>query len=187
MDQMLHLFDLLQHEIDDLYAAEEQIIEALPNMIGKATNPKLKTALTQHLAVTRQQKERLERIRQMLTDGDARKEPGFLERIFGSKKCKGTEGLIKEGEHIMKQKMAPEVMDAAIIAAAQKIEHYEICGYGTARAFAMQLGLSKIEDLLKQTLDEEYDADDTLSELAFFDVNLDAQDVGSQYQKRRLN
>lgn len=175
MEQMLHLFDLLEHEINDLYSAEEQILEALPKMIEKATNPRLKDALTRHLSVTRQQKERLDTIRELLSAGDKRKEPGLLEKIFGKTKCKGTEGLIKEGEHMMKQKMAPEVMDAAIIAAAQKIEHYEICGYGTARAFAMQLELSKIEDLLKQTLDEEYEADATLSELAFFAINLEAR------------
>lgn len=85
----------------------------------------------------------------------------------------------------MKQNMAPEVMDAAIIAAAQKIEHYEISAYGTARAYAMQLGISEVESLLKQTLDEEYLADDNLSELAYLDVNLEAE-VPNSPNKRRL-
>jgi ferritin-like metal-binding protein YciE len=185
MEQLLNLHDLLQHEVDDLYSAEEQIIDALPKMIEKAANPRLKAALTDHLAVTRKQKDRLEKVKKILSDGTEKKEPGFLERIFGSTKCKGTEGLIKEGEHIMKQEMAPEVKDAAIIAAAQKIEHYEICGYGTARAFAMQLGLSEVEHLLTETLNEEYEADDNLSELAFFDVNLDAEGGGTITHKRR--
>ncbi len=172
---MINLYDLLEHEINDLYSAEEQIIEALPKMIEKAENPRLKAALNEHLTITKGHKDRLDQVKKILLAGEQEKKPGFLEKIFGSSKCKGTEGLIKEGEHMIKQNMSPEVRDAAIIAAAQKIEHYEICGYGTARAYAMQLGLSKIEGLLKQTLDEEYEADDKLSELAFFDVNLDAE------------
>lgn len=170
---MLDLRDLLQHEIDDLYSAEEQIIEALPKMIEKATNPALRQALNQHLQVTKGQKERLDKVKKLLESTE--KEPGFLEKIFGSAKCKGTEGLIKEGEKIMGEKMDNKVKDAAIIAAAQKIEHYEICGYGTARAYAMQLGLSEVENLLTATLNEEYEADDSLTALAFFDVNLQAE------------
>lgn len=87
----------------------------------------------------------------------------------------------------MKQEMAFKVLYAAIIASAQKIEHFEICGYGTARAFAMQLGLSEVENLLMQTLNEEYDADDSLSENAFSDVNFDAEDGGTITHKRRSN
>lgn len=180
---MLNLRDLLQHEIDDLFSAEEQIIAALPKMIEKATNPALKQALSDHLKVTEKQKVRLDRIKSLMVGGTEAKEPGFLEKIFGGTKCKGMEGLIKEGEHLMKQDMDAEVKDAAIIASAQKIEHYEICGYGTARAYAMQLELTEVEGLLTETLNEEYDADDSLTALAFFDVNLQAEN-GSEKQER---
>jgi ferritin-like metal-binding protein YciE len=173
MDKMLDLRDLLQHEIDDLYSAEEQIIEALPKMMEKATNPALRQALNQHLQVTKGQKDRLDKVRKLLEAEN--KEPGFLEKIFGPPKCKGTEGLIKEGEKLMKEDMESSVRDAAIIASAQKIEHYEISSYGTARAYAMQLGLSEVESLLTATLNEEYEADDSLTALAFFDVNLQAE------------
>lgn len=182
MEQLLNLRDLLQHEIDDLYSAEEQIIEALPKMAEHATNPGLKQALNDHLEVTRRQKDRLDKVKRLLSDGE-KKDPGILERIFGGSKCKGTEGLIKEGEHLMKQHMEPEVKDAAIIAAAQKIEHYEICGYGTARAYAMQLELSEVEALLTETLNEEYEADDSLTALAFFDVNLEAEHPDARAQR----
>jgi ferritin-like metal-binding protein YciE len=181
MEQMLDLYDLLQHEIEDLYSAEEQIIAALPKMVENAANPALKKALQQHLEITKKQKARLDTIKKRMTENEqSSKKPGLLEQIFGGAKCKGMEGLIKEGEHLMKQNMEPEVKDAAIIASAQKIEHYEICGYGTARAYAMQLQLSEVEELLTQTLNEEYDADDNLTALAFFDVNLEAENPGRE-------
>jgi len=109
-------------------------------------------------------------------ESESKAKPGLMERIFGSNtKCKGTEGLIKEAEHIMKQTTEDiSVKDAAIIGAAQKIEHYEISGYGTARAFAMQLGLSQVEKLLAETLDEEHEADNELNGLALFGVNAEA-------------
>jgi ferritin-like metal-binding protein YciE len=100
----------------------------------------------------------------------------MLEKLFGGTKCKGTEGLIKEGEKMMGEDMEDKVRDAAIIASAQKIEHYEISGYGTARAYAMQLGFEDIEQLLTETLNEEYEADDNLTALALFDVNLQASE-----------
>lgn len=184
MEPMLDLRDLLQHEIDDLYSAEEQIIAALPKMIEQAGNPGLKQALTEHLEITKQQKDRLDQVNKLMNNNaNESKEPGFLEALFGGKKCKGMEGLIKEGEHLMKQNMDAEVKDAAIIASAQKIEHYEICGYGTARAYAMQLGLSQVEELLTETLNEEYDADDNLTALAFFDVNLEAEHPDRRAQR----
>jgi ferritin-like metal-binding protein YciE len=175
MEQLLNLRDLLEHEIEDLYSAEEQIIAALPKMVEQSSNPALKQALQEHLEVTKQQKDRLDKVKKLLANGEPAKEPGWLEKIFGGTTCKGTEGLIKEGEHLMKQPMEAEVKDAAIIASAQKIEHYEICGYGTARAYAMQLELSEVEALLTETLNEEYEADDNLTALAFFDVNLEAE------------
>jgi len=175
MEQLLTLRELLQHEIDDLYSAEEQIIEALPKMVEAATSPELKSALKNHLIVTKKQKARLDQIRKLM-ESEHKGEPGLMEKIFGSNtKCKGTEGLIKEAEHIMKQTTEDSsVKDAAIIGAAQKIEHYEISGYGTARAFAMQLGLSQVEQLLAATLNEEHEADNELNGLALFGVNAEA-------------
>jgi ferritin-like metal-binding protein YciE len=178
MAQMLNLNDLLKHEVDDLLSAEEQIIEALPKMVEKATEPQLKKALNEHLQVTKTHKERIQKVKTLLENrsDESKSEPGLLEKIFGGTKCKGTEGLIKEGEKLMGENMDNKVRDAAIIAAAQKIEHYEISGYGTARAYAMQLGFDDIEQLLTQTLNEEYEADDNLTALALFDVNLQASE-----------
>jgi len=178
MAQMVNLQVLLKHEVDDLLSAEEQIIEALPKMIEKATQPQLKKALNEHLQVTKNQKERIQKVKSILESksNEEKSEPGLLEKLFGGTKCKGTEGLIKEGEKLMGENMDSKVRDAAIIAAAQKIEHYEISGYGTARAYAMQLGFEDVEQLLTETLNEEYEADDNLTALALFDVNLQASD-----------
>jgi ferritin-like metal-binding protein YciE len=178
MGQMLNLRHLLQHEVEDLNSAEDQIIEALPQMIEMSTSPELKKALNEHLKVTREQKKRLEKVQQALTRG-ANQENGtgksFFERIFGGgTKCKGMEGLIKEGQKMMSEDMDPQVRDAAIIASCQKIEHYEISGYGTARAYANQLNLVEVERLLQTTLNEEYKADDLLTVLALQKVNADA-------------
>jgi ferritin-like metal-binding protein YciE len=178
MAQMVNLQDLLKHEVDDLLSAEEQIIDALPKMVEKATQPQLKKALNEHLQVTKNQKERIQKVKTILESksNEEKSEPGLLEKLFGGTKCKGTEGLIKEGEKLMGENMDSKVRDAAIIAAAQKIEHYEISGYGTARAYAMQLGFEDVEQLLTETLNEEYEADDNLTALALFDVNLQASD-----------
>jgi ferritin-like metal-binding protein YciE len=178
MAQMVNLQDLLKHEVEDLLSAEEQIIDALPKMIEKATLPQLKKALNEHLEITKSQKERIQKVKSLLENKskEQKSEPGLLEKLFGGTKCKGTEGLIKEGEKLMGENMDDKVRDAAIIAAAQKIEHYEISGYGTARAYAMQLGFEDIEQLLSETLSEEYDADDNLTALALFDVNLQASE-----------
>lgn len=184
MEKLVNLRELLEHEIDDLYSAEEQIIEALPKMVEKAGNPELKKALNDHLNVTKAQKDRLDKVKKLLETG-GKTEPGILEKLFGGTKCKGTEGLIKEGEKLMGEGMEPAVRDAAIIASAQKIEHYEISGYGTARAYAMQLGLSEVESLLTETLNEEYEADDNLTALALFDVNLDAQERAQQVKGKK--
>lgn len=190
MATLLNLRDLLQHEIEDLYSAEEQIIEALPKMVDKASDRDLKAALTEHLKVTKQQKVRLDKVQQLLKKGteENTEQKGFLERMFGgSTKCKGTEGLIKEGEKMMGEEMGSKVMDAAIIASAQKIEHYEISGYGTARAYATQLGLTEVAGLLETTLNEEYKADDALTTLALSKVNVEAQGKGSKVPKGITN
>lgn len=174
---MINLRDLLVHEIQDLYSAEEQIIEALPSMIEKANNNQLKKALQDHLKVTEKQKDRLDQVKKLLGTEEGGESKGMFSKLFGggSQKCKGTEGLIKEGEKMMAENMTTEVRDAAIIASAQKIEHYEICGYGTARAFARELNLGDVAGLLEQTLNEEYDADDLLTELAVGRLNEEAE------------
>ena len=125
MEQVIDLKDLLKHEIMDLHSAEKQIIDALPSMIEKAGNDKLKAALRDHLKVTEKQKERLEEIQQLMGDESSAEENGerrgFFSRLFsGEEKCKGMEGLIKEGEKLMGADMSPEASDAAIIGAAQK-------------------------------------------------------------------
>jgi ferritin-like metal-binding protein YciE len=172
---MLNLRDLLHHEIQDLYSAEEQIIEALPKVIAKAGDRELKKALTDHLKVTREQQQRLDKVKKLLGT-ETPEQKSFLERIFGSgTKCKGTEGLIKEMEKMMAEDMDPKVLDAAIIAGTQKIEHYEISGYGTARAYARELGLTAVAKLLEETLNEEYAADDALTSLALNKVNVEAE------------
>jgi ferritin-like metal-binding protein YciE len=170
--------------VQDLYSAEEQIIKALPKMVEKANNNQLKKALQEHLKVTEQQKKRLDEVKHLLLsesenpeqDGQSK---GFFSKLFsGSKqKCRGVEGLIEEGEKVMGENMTPEVLDAAIIACAQKIEHYEICGYGTARAYALELNLRDVAELLEETLDEEYEADDALTDLAVGRLNEEAQNA----------
>jgi ferritin-like metal-binding protein YciE len=185
MEKMKDLKDLLIHEIDDLYSAEEQIIEALPSMIEKAKNGKLVTALKDHLKVTEQQKARLDEVKQLLvgdSDEDASEQggqKGFFGGFFGASgkkhECLGMKGLIEEGEKVMGEDMSPKVLDAAIIASAQKIEHYEICGYGTARAYARELNLGQVAERLEETLDEEYEADDLLTDLAVGGLNEEAE------------
>jgi ferritin-like metal-binding protein YciE len=179
MENMNQLRDLLKHEVEDLCSAEDQIIEALPKMIDKANSRSLKDALTDHLTVTEQQRERLDKVLELLNKNNNEEDDnngGFLSGLFGGggKKCKAMEGIIKEGESIMKEDMSPEVSDAAIIASAQKVEHYEIASYGTARAYAQELKLEMVEGLLKETLDEEYEADDLLTELAESRINVKA-------------
>lgn len=181
MEKIINLKDLLKHEILDLYSAEEQIIEGLPKMIEKASDAELKEALNNHLQVTMTHKERLDDIKKVLLEED--EDPGtegngFFSNLFGgvdSVTCKGTEGLIKEAGKMMGEDMTTEVMDAAIIGAAQKIEHYEIAGYGTAHAYAKELGLDYVASLLMQTLNEEYEADDALTELAVGQLNIEAE------------
>lgn len=174
------LDELLKHELKDLFSAETQIVDALPQMIEAANNNKLKKALQDHLEVTKKQRDRLNEIQDLL--GEKKMESsrkGFFANLFkgneGEEHCKAMEGLIKEGNTLLSEDMSNEVMDAAIIAAAQKIEHYEISSYGTARAYALQLQLNDVAKLLETTLQEEYDADDSLTVLALSDVNLEAE------------
>lgn len=198
METMINLNDLLKHEILDLYSAEEQIIEAMPAMIEKAKNPELKKALREHLRITEEQKKRLDKVKEFFGEGEGQgngESKGFFSRLFGGssggEKCRGMEGLITEGEKIMAADITDEALDAAIIASAQKIEHYEICGYGTARAFARELQLAEVERLLSQTLAEEYQSDDLLTALAVGKLNLEAEmadgmESGSSARSNRI-
>ncbi len=185
MEKMNDLKDLLKHEIEDLYSVEEQIVDSLPAMIEKADNKTLKASLSEHLRVTETQKKRLDQVQKILNEGNSdeknsEKKKGFLSGLFGGSKhkCKGMEGIIDECKKVMSTDMNPEVMDAAIIACAQKVEHYEICGYGTARSYARELNLPQVVSLLEQTLNEEYEADDKLTILAESRINKQAETAG---------
>jgi len=153
------LHDLFVHEIKDLYYAEKQLVKALPKMAKLASNPKLKQAITSHHEETQIHVDRLEQIFQSL-DMAAR---GI--------KCAAMDGLIEEANETVGEIEDPEVRDAAIIASAQRVEHYEIAAYGSARAFARRLGLSDAVALLTETIDEEGAADKTLTKIAESSVN----------------
>lgn len=149
-------------ELKDLYSAEKQLLQALPRMAKKASNPQLRQSFEEHLEVTRMQVERLDKIFER------------LERSPRGKKCKGMEGLIEEGKEMMEEDMEPEVRDAALISAAQRIEHYEIAGYGTVRTYARLLGEEEDARLLQKTLDEEGETDKKLTMLAESSINVEA-------------
>ena len=151
-------------EMRDLYSAENQLVKALPKMAKKATTPELKKAFENHLEETRTHVERLDEIFAKL----GKKPTG--------KTCKGMKGLIEEGSEMMSEDGIDSVIDAGIIAAAQRVEHYEIAGYGVTRTFASLLGEDEAEDLLQETLDEEGAADEKLTEIAEGIVNEDAED-----------
>ena len=156
------LEELLVDELKDLYSAENQIVKALPKMAKAASAPELKRAFERHLEETRRQIERLNQIAEALDV-----------RLTG-KKCKGMEGLIEEGKEIMEEDLDENAIDAGLIGAAQKVEHYEIAGYGTARTHASLLGYNKVAKLLQQTLDEEGATDKKLSQLAESIINVEA-------------
>lgn len=146
--------ELFEHELEDLLSAEQQLVEALPKMAEAAGSSTLKTAFKDHLKETKTHVSRLEKAFKKLG-----KEPK-------GHTCKGMEGLIKEGEDIIKNATDPAVRDAGLIAAAQRVEHYEIAGYGTARAHARTLGHTELVDLLQTSLDEEGAANKHLTQLA---------------------
>lgn len=154
-----NLSDLFVHTLKDIYFAEKQIIKALPKMVKAADSKELAHALDQHLAETREQIVRLEDVFKLL----GRKAEG--------EKCPAIEGILKEGEDLMKEIKDPDTRDAAMIAAAQAVEHYEITRYGTLVAWAKQLGRDDCAALLKQNLDEEAATDEKLSRLATGGVN----------------
>ncbi len=156
------LDDLFVHQLQDLYYAENQILKALPKMTKAASHKELKRAFTTHEKQTRRQVQRLERIFKDL--GESPK----------GKKCLGMEGLIKEGQELIKEKTEPEVLDAGLIAAAQHVEHYEMAGYGTARTWAVHMGEMDAAELLQQTADEEGETDRRLTNLAETHINREA-------------
>jgi ferritin-like metal-binding protein YciE len=152
--QLASLHDLFVAELKDLYSAETMLVKALPKMAKAASSKALKNGFEKHL---RQTKEHVERLKQVCD------EIGASPR---GKKCKAMEGLIDEGAEIIQQDAEPEVKDAALIAAAQKVEHYEIAGYGCVRTYAERMGHQKAARLLQKTLDEEGATDKSLTELA---------------------
>ncbi len=157
------LHDLYLNELKDLYNAEDRIIKALPKMTEAASSPELRQAFENHLQQTRVQAQRLEQIFERL--GEPAK----------GQKCKGMEGILEEGEDLMDQDAPPAVADAALISSAQRVEHYEIAGYGTACNFARRLGFEDHAQLLRQTLEEERETDRKLTSLADSYINEEAK------------
>ena len=153
-------------ELRDLYNAENQLVKALPKMAKHASHQELKQAFEDHLEQTKEHVERLDEIFKRLD-----------ERPTG-KTCKGMKGLIEEGSEILEKDGDESVLDAALIGAAQRVEHYEIAGYGTVRTFANMLGENEAAELLQQTLDEEGETDKLLTELAESVVNVEAPTAG---------
>jgi len=156
---MKELRDLFEHEVKDLYSAEKQLLEALPKMVKASSNPELQKAFSHHLEETKGQFERMEKICDKLGINP------------GNAKCDAMAGLVEEGEDMIKEEASASVKDAGLIAAAQRVEHYEIAGYGTAHHFAKALGESEVADLLEETLNQEKNADTTLNELAKQSIN----------------
>ncbi len=146
--------DLLVDQLKDLYSAESQLVKALPRMVKAAENDELKEAIQDHLEETKKQVERLEAIGRQ------------LDIKLTGKKCKAMEGLLEEAKEVLELESSPAIVDFSIIAAAQRVEHYEISGYGTARAMAEFLGYQKVVKLLTQTLEEEAAADETLTKIS---------------------
>ncbi|MBC6999864.1 ferritin-like domain-containing protein [Cytophaga sp. FL35] len=151
---MKNLEQLFIHQLKDLFSAESQLLDALPKMAKKATDGKLKKAFEDHLEETKVQKKRIEEICKEFNVSPS------------GEKCKAMEGLIKEAEHFMEEVQDENVMDAGLIAEAQRVEHYEISGYGTAVRYAKELGHKDVAKKLQETLDEEYAADNKLDKLA---------------------
>ena len=172
MAKLKSLDDLLVHELQDIYDAEKQITKALPKMIKAASHPELQAAFEEHLEQTEGQIERLEQVFKLL---------GMPAK---GKKCDGMAGLIEEGNKMMSEDADPAVMDAALISAAQKVEHYEIASYGCVCTYAEMLGYEQAHDLLGQNLDEEEATDERLTALAESVINVEAEE-GSESEEER--
>lgn len=154
MEHLNNMEDLFVHELKDLYSAEQQLIEALPKMANGASSTTLREAFEKHLSQTRNHVDRLDRIFSMMNVSREAHE------------CKGMKGLIEEGEEVLKMQGDASAKDAALIGAAQRVEHYEIAGYGTARTHAEQLNYDDVADLLQDTLDEEGETNKKLTKIA---------------------
>jgi ferritin-like metal-binding protein YciE len=162
--------ELYVKELQDIYDAENQLVKALPKMAEAASSDELRTAFEEHLGQTKGHVQRLEQIFEKL--GEKAK----------GQKCKGMEGLVKEGSEVLQENMDDAVKDAAIIGAAQRVEHYEIAAYGTARTFASLLGDDEAVELLEQTLEEEKETDQKLTELAE-NINVEANEGVSENEE----
>ena len=157
------LNDLFVHQLKDLYGAEQQLLKAMPKMLAKITAKELQQAFTKHMEETQNQVKRLEQVFQSL---------GIKPE---AEKCKAMEGLLKEAEEFLGYDADKAVMDAGIIASAQRVEHYEIAGYGTACTYAKFLGHSEALNLLQETLSEEKKTDEKLSYIAETSINIKAE------------
>lgn len=168
------LRDLFVDELKDLYSAEHQLLKALPKMAKAASSKELKRAFESHLKETKTQ---VERLQQVFTG---------LDLSPKGKKCKAMEGLVEEGAEWMKEDADPDVMDAGLIAAAQRVEHYEMAGYGCVRTYAQLLGETKAAKLLQTTLDEEGAADKKLTQIAKrINVEANSEDGDSRAARGR--
>jgi len=165
MPKLASLDDLLVHELQDIYHAEGQILKALPRMVNAATHPDLKDAFMEHLQQTEGQVRRLEQAFELL---------GIPAK---GKKCDGMAGLLEEGRKVTEAEAETAVMDAALIAAAQKVEHYEIAAYGCVCTYAELLGYDQVHELLGQNLDEEETTDQKLTVLAENVINQGAEEA----------
>ena len=157
------LRDVLTHEVKDLYSAEKQLVEALPKMAEAAHDSRLRKAMEKHLEATKEQVKRLEEVGEMLGT-----------EVTGHA-CEGMKGLIKEAQGLLDENEPGAALDVALIAAAQRVEHYEIAGYGSAVAFAKELGQHDVARALQKTLDEEGEADEELTAIAESRVNQRAE------------
>jgi ferritin-like metal-binding protein YciE len=165
----MHSFhDLYENQLQDLYYAEKQNKKALSKMIKKASSMELQGALEDHLDVTQQQIDRLEKVFEV---------SGLKPKTA---KCEGIDGIIEEADEVVSQLDQASVRDAGIIASVQRVEHYEIAGYGTARTFAEMMGHDEAANLLQQTLDEEKEIDQKLNRIAMDTVNREALEVGEE-------
>jgi ferritin-like metal-binding protein YciE len=166
------LKELYVDELKDIYNAESQLVKALPKMAKAASSEELRAGFEEHLEQTKGHVQRLEQIFQMLDESPK------------GKKCKAMEGLVEEGSEVMEEDFEEALLDAALIGAAQRVEHYEIAAYGTVRAFAEELGESEHVSLLEQTLEEEKETDEKLTQLAK-QINAQANEESGEVEDRQ--
>src|SRR5256884_2174037 len=166
------LKELYIDELKDIYNAENQLVKALPKMAKAASSEELRAGFEEHLEQTKGHVQRLEQIFKMLNENPK------------GKKCKGMEGLVEEGSEVMQEDFEDALLDAALIGAAQRVEHYEIAAYGTVRAFAEELGESEHVSLLEETLEEEKETDEKLTELAK-QINSQANEESGEEEQRQ--